>query len=74
MKKNVNPSTNKPPADDTVLARLNDPSAQDGSMVKGTDSPDPHQETDDDTVLAHINGPSIAEQNDEKDEDSQADR
>ena len=57
MKKNDNPATNNPPEDQTVLARINDPSAQNGSIVEGSASSDPHEQTDDDTVLAHINGP-----------------
>ncbi len=61
MKKIANPSTNNPPADDSVLARINDPSAQDGPIGEASDSHDPHQETDDRTVLAHINGPSVDE-------------
>lgn len=66
MNKNDNPATNNPPEDKTVLARINDPSPQDGSIVEGSGSSDPHEETDDDTVLAHINGPDKAEDRDDE--------
>lgn len=53
-------TSNAKPQDDTVLARLNDPSAQVGVDERGPDPRDPHQTDDDDTVLAHLNGPAEA--------------
>jgi hypothetical protein len=59
-------NANPKPQDETVLARLNDPSAQIGVEERGSDPSDPNQTDDDDTVLAHLNGPAEADSSEKR--------